>query len=83
MTGWSSWSRGRQVRAAGPHAWDHRVRIGHLARLGHVIAAFPEALLEAPEPGEWPAHTRGSLMMAARMAGPIAPMPDTPLPDEA
>ena len=74
---------GRQVRAAGPHAWDHRVRIGHLARLGHVIAAFPEALLEAPEPGEWPAHTRGSRMMAARMAGPIAPMPDTPLPDEA
>ena len=41
-----------------------------------------DALFEAPEPAEWPRHTRGSLMMAARMAGPIAPMPDTPLPDE-
>ena len=44
--------------------------------------AFRDALFEAPEPAEWPQHTRGSLMMAARMAGPIAPMPDTPLPDE-
>ena len=73
---------GRKVRAAGPHAWDHRVHTGSLARLGHVIAAAWDALFEVPAPEAWPQHTRGSLMMAARMAGPIAPMPDTPLPDE-
>ena len=73
---------GRKVRAAGPHAWDHRVRTGLFEKLGHVVGAFWDALFVAPEPAEWPQHTRGSLMMAARMAGPIAPMPDTPLPDE-
>lgn len=73
---------GRKVRAAGASAWDHRVRTGFFAKLGHVIAAFFEALRMAPEPKVWPRHTRGGLMTAARMAGPIAPMPDTPLPDE-
>ncbi len=73
---------GRKVRARGERAWDHRVRTGALAKLGHVIAAFFEAWITAPAPDEWPAHTRGSLMTAARMAGPIAPMPMTPLPDE-
>jgi hypothetical protein len=29
-----------------------------------------------------PRWTRGELMTMARMAGPIAPMPQTPLPDE-
>jgi phytoene synthase len=29
-----------------------------------------------------PRWTRGELMTIARMAGPIAPMPTTPLPDE-
>ena len=75
-------SIGRKVRDAGPHAWDHRIGIGFVERLGHVAGAMLEALFEAPEPNEWPLHTRGSLMTAARMAGPIAPMPDTPLPDE-
>jgi len=73
---------GRKVRAAGPHAWDHRIGTGYFEKWGQVIAALRDALFDAPEPAEWPAHTRGSLMMAARMAGPIAPMPDTPLPDE-
>lgn len=73
---------GRKVREAGPHAWDHRVSTGYFEKLGHVIAALVEAFGTAPEPEEWPRHTRGSLMTAARMAGPIAPMPDTPLPDE-
>ena len=73
---------GREVRARGEHAWDHRVRVGLFAKLGHVIAAFFESLRTAPEPETWPVHTRGSLMTAARMAGPIAPMPMTPLPDE-
>ena len=73
---------GREVRARGEHAWDHRVRVGLFAKLGHVIAALFESLRTAPEPETWPVHTRGSLMTAARMAGPIAPMPMTPLPDE-
>ena len=73
---------GRDVRARGEHAWDHRVRVGLFAKLGHVIAALFESLRTAPEPETWPVHTRGSLMTAARMAGPIAPMPMTPLPDE-
>lgn len=73
---------GRKVREAGAHAWDHRVRTGRFEKLGHLVAAFFEALGGAPEPDEWPRHTRGSLMTAARMAGPIAPMPITPLPDE-
>lgn len=73
---------GQKVRAAGHHAWDHRIRTGYFARLGHAKAALIEALSEAPVPAEWPRHTRGSLMTAARMAGPIAPMPVTPLPDE-
>ncbi len=71
---------GAEVRAAGPHAWDHRIHTGALAKLGFVARAFVEALRGAPEPEEWPQHTRGSLMTTARMAGPVAPMPMTPLP---
>jgi phytoene synthase len=73
---------GRKVRAAGPHAWDHRVRTGYLEKLGHVFAGLWDALFEAPEPETGPRHPRGGLMTAARMAGPSAPMPDTPLRDE-
>lgn len=73
---------GRKVRAAGAHAWDHRQRTGVFEKLGHLVAAWFEALRAAPEPEQWPHHTRGGLVTAARMAGPIAPMPDTPLPDE-
>jgi phytoene synthase len=73
---------GREVRALGPHAWDHRVRIGDLARLKLAWRAFGEAFRAAPEPAAMPRWTRGELMAMARMAGPIAPMPQTPLPDE-
>ena len=65
-----------------PHAWDHRVYTSAWAKLGFVARGFVEALRGAPEPEVWPTHTRGSLMAAARMAGPVAPMPMTPLPDE-
>ncbi|MGX7894545.1 phytoene/squalene synthase family protein [Tsuneonella sp. HG222] len=74
---------GRKVRERGERAWDRRVRVGLFAKLGHVVGALFEALRDAPAPEAWPKHTRGSLMMAARMAGPIAPIPMTPLPDEA
>ena len=73
---------GCEVRALGLHAWDHRVRIGYLARLRLVWRAFGEAFAAAPEPEAMPRWTRGELMAMARMAGPIAPMPLTPLPDE-
>ena len=73
---------GRKVRALGPHAWDHRVRIGFLAKLKFVWQAFGQAFKSAPQPEPMPRWTRGELMTMARMAGPIAPMPQTPLPDE-
>jgi phytoene synthase len=73
---------GRQVRALGPHAWDHRVTIGLFAKLGLVWRAFAAAFRPAAEPDPMPRWTRGELMAIARMAGPIAPMPQTPLPDE-
>jgi phytoene synthase len=72
----------RKVRELGPHAWDHRVRVGALGRLKLAWQAFAEALKTAPEPEPMPRWTRGELMAMARMAGPIAPMPQTPLPDE-
>lgn len=72
-----------KIRALGPHAWDHRARVGFLARQRLVWRAFGEAFKAAPEPAPMPRWTRGALMTIARMAGPIAPMPTTPLPDEA
>ncbi|MGZ3197773.1 MAG: phytoene/squalene synthase family protein [Croceibacterium sp.] len=73
---------GREVRALGPHAWDHRVRIGFFTKLNLVWQALVEAFKAAPEPEPMPRWTRGELMTIARMAGPIAPMPTKPLPDE-
>jgi phytoene synthase len=73
---------GRKIRARGPHAWDHRARIDFPGKLSLVSRAFGEALRSAPEPDPMPRWTRGTLMAMARMAGPIAPMPRTPLPDE-
>ena len=74
---------GREVRARGPHAWDHRVHVGRRAKLKLVWRALRETFRRAPAPEPMPRWTRGELMAMARMAGPIAPMPMTPLPDEA
>ena len=73
---------GRKVRALGPAAWDHRVRVDSFGRLALAWRALGEAFRSAPEPETMPRWTRGELMAMARMAGPIAPMPLTPLPDE-
>ena len=73
---------GAKIRQLGPHAWDHRVRLGALTKQRLVWRAFGEAFKTAPEPEPMPRWTRGELMAMARMAGPIAPMPQTPLPDE-
>ena len=74
---------GREVRERGEAAWDHRVHTSKLAKLGHVRRAFFAALRNRPEePAAMPKWTRGSLMVMARMDGPPAPMPMTPLRDE-
>ena len=73
---------GDEVVARGEHAWDHRVKIGLFQKIGHIGAAFKEAMRD-PEPvAEMPKWTRGSLMVMARMEAPPAPIPQTPLRDE-
>lgn len=72
----------RKIRARGAHAWDHRLRVSLPEKLHYVASAFFEALRKPEEPAEWPRWTRGELLIAVRMAGPIAPIPMTPLPDE-
>ena len=75
---------GREVRARGAAAWDHRVVIGRRAKARHVAAAFWEALRNRPQPVErMPEWTRGDILIDVRMAGPIAKPPMDPLPDEA
>lgn len=73
---------GREVRDLGEAAWDHRVHTSAFAKLGHVRSAFTEAMRK-PEPvAQMPRWGRGELMVLARMEGPPAPMPTTPLRDE-
>lgn len=72
----------QEVRGLGSAAWYHRIRPTPLARLGLAAAALREALRPPEEPAEWPRHTRGEVLLEIRMAGPVAPIPMTPLPDE-
>jgi len=74
---------GREVVRRKGKAWDRRVRIGALAKLRHILAALSEAVRSPQEPpAQWPRPDRGAILLAVRMAGPVAPMPMTPLPDE-
>jgi phytoene synthase len=74
---------GREVRARGAAAWDHRVSIGAAAKLRHLAAAFWEALRNRPEPPEaMPEWTRGDILIDVRMAGPIPKPSMEPLPEE-
>jgi len=70
-----------KVRERGPAAWDHRVTTSRLEKLGAVFRGFMEALDEPFPPDKTP-YTRGQVLVAVRMAGPIPPNPMTPLPDE-
>ena len=73
---------GDKVRQRGAAAWDHRIRTGPLDKLGAMFKGFMEAL-DDPLPLERaPPYTRGDVLVAVRMAGPVAPIPMTPLPDE-
>jgi 15-cis-phytoene synthase len=73
---------GEQVRTRGAAAWDHRIGLPLHARLRLSGRALSEALRRPEEPAEWPKRTRGDILVAVRMAGPVAPIPMTPLPDE-
>jgi len=71
-----------KVRERGGAAWDHRVRTSRREKLAAVFKGFMESL-EAPLPlDRKPPFTRGQILIAVRMAGPIPPVPMTPLPDE-
>src|SRR5690606_40512150 len=72
----------REVRRRGKQAWYHRIRPSAVARLGLALPASREALRPPEPPAKWPRHTRGEILIAVRMAGPVAPIPMTPLPDE-
>ena len=73
---------GEKVVARGDAAWDHRVRVSFPAKLGHVARALKETVRGSYPPQFEPKWTRGQLLVAARMAGPVAGVPDTPLRDE-
>ena len=72
----------QKVRDRGAHAWDHRVRTSWLNKLGATFRGFMEALDAPFAVDPMPRWTRGEVLLAVRMAGPIAPIPMTPLPDE-
>jgi phytoene synthase len=71
-----------KVRERGDHAWDHRVTTSLLERLGAMFRGFMEALDAPFAVDPMPRWTRGEVLLAVRMEGPIAPIPMTPLPDE-
>lgn len=73
---------GRETRALGEAAWDRRVRIARRTKLALVLRAMAEALRKPEEPEDWPTTSRGEILLAVRMAGPIAPIPMTPLPED-
>lgn len=73
---------GEEVVRLGPNAWDHRVHTSALEKAGYVAKALKESIAGSYPPQEMPAYTRGQLVAAARMAGPIAEVPRTPIRDE-
>src|SRR3990170_166021 len=71
-----------KVREAGEQAWDHRITLSGIDKLGAAFRGFMETL-DAPLPIDRPVPwSRGQVLVAVRMAGPIAPIPMPPLPDE-
>jgi 15-cis-phytoene synthase len=70
-----------KLRERRAHAWDRRVNVSWFEKLGAAFRGFMEAL-DAPLPAKPVPYSRGQILIAVRMAGPIAPIPMTPLPDE-
>lgn len=56
----------REVRLAGEHAWDHRIATSRLAKLGHVLHAFWEAVTPPPRAVASPRWSRRELADRAR-----------------
>ncbi len=73
---------GRMVVERGAEAWDHRVYVSRLAKLGLTARALLEAVRKPARPVEMPRWNRGEILLKLRMEGAPAPMPMTPLPDE-
>lgn len=72
-----------EVGRRGPLAWHRRVTTSRLQKLRFVGAAFIDALRKShPMPDTPPPRSRGEILVEVRMAGPIAPPPQTPLRDE-
>jgi phytoene synthase len=72
----------QKIRGSGAQAWDHRITASGLETLGAMFRGFMETL-DPPLPIDRPPpYSRGEVLIAVRMAGPIAPIPMTPLPDE-
>jgi phytoene synthase len=73
---------GREVVRRGTAAWDHRVYVKRLAKLGLTAKALVEAVRKPDKPEQMPRWSRGEILLKLRMEGDPAPMPMTPLPDE-
>lgn len=73
---------GQEVVSQAELAWDNRARTNFLQKIGHVIAALKETISGSWEPDRMPEYTRGQLLVMARMEGPVAGVPNTPLRDE-
>lgn len=73
---------GEEVVRQAELAWDHRVHTNALEKIGYAIAALKETIRGSWEPQVEPKWTRGQLLVMARMDGPVAAVPNTPLRDE-
>ncbi len=73
---------GEEVVSQAELAWDHRIHTSFPEKIGHVVAALKETMSGSWEPTEEPQWDRGRLLMMARMDGPVAGVPNTPIRDE-
>ncbi len=73
---------GEEVVQQAELAWDHRIHTNFLEKIGHTIAALKETIRGSWEPQQEPEWTRGKLLVMARMDGPVAAVPNTPIRDE-
>nr|WP_305959849.1 phytoene/squalene synthase family protein [Aurantiacibacter sp. 219JJ12-13]MDP5263091.1 phytoene/squalene synthase family protein [Aurantiacibacter sp. 219JJ12-13] len=73
---------GDEVVTQAELAWDHRIHTSFLDKVGYSIMALKEAMVGSWEPTQDPKWTRGQLLVMARMEGPVAGVPNTPLRDE-
>ena len=73
---------GEEVVQQAELAWDSRIHTSALEKAGHVLSASRETISGSYVPQVHPDWDRGKLLVMARMAGPAAGVPDTPIRDE-